>query len=117
MLDSRQNLTEPLTAERFYDVVERLQFKGGHGVIFVSSGKNNFRIMADPFQDLQAGQAWHPHIQEDEIRAQFINETYRAMAVSGFTNDFQPGFTKEEVLDCLPGQRLVLNYHRSNWES
>ena len=83
-------------------------------MIVISSRKDHFGIMFDTFQDLQAGQTRHSHIQKNQIGAQIIDECYRAIAVRRFTYDFQPVFTLDEVLDRLPGQRFVLNDQRAN---
>src|SRR6185503_19840457 len=51
--DTLERMCEPFAAERFEQIVERVEFKGRQRVSVVSSGKDHFGLMVDCLQDLQ----------------------------------------------------------------
>src|SRR6266403_108906 len=106
---SRQHLTEAFTTERLENIIERIQLKCSNRVIVISRSKDHLGIVFDIFQNLQAGQAWHSHIQKNQIRTQCIDESYSPVTGRGFPHHFQPDFTLQKVLNCLPGQRFIFN--------
>src|SRR5689334_14036476 len=70
-------------------------------------------MMRDFPEYLKAVTGWHPDIEEQHVRPSGVHQADRRRPVSGFADDRYPFNRRQQILELLSRESLVIRDHRA----
>lgn len=105
-------LGDALFVERLQDVIDGVHFEGLDGILIEGGGEDNFGqrdfAVEEFFDDSEAVEAGHLHVEEHEVGIVLANEVHGFEAVLSLGNDVHVGVI-EKVGEFVAGQLLVVD--------
>ncbi len=97
--------------ERLQQVVDGVDAKGIERVLLVGRQENHGRhpLRSDLFDDLEAGEARHAHVEEHEVRRELANCPYGFKTIGTHRDDVDVGFRTQVKRDALASKRFVVD--------
>ena len=89
-----------------------MDFEGAHGVLIVGGYKDDGHVGANQFQDIEAGQFRHLHVEENQIRLVFGNSFYGFHSVDALGCDFDLWMRLQILANDMARELFVIDDER-----
>lgn len=101
---------QPAGFDRLGDIVDRSSFEGAQRIVVEGGHENDCGcVVAQPFQDIEAGAARHLDVEQDRIRRKFGNHGAGLLHVAGRSHHLNGGHGAEQAQQAPPRQWLVFD--------
>ena len=84
--DALEGLLEPRAAEGLQEEVDRLELEGVDGMLCVGGREDHRRSMLGALEDLEAGAARQPNVEEHQVGTERVDRLHRPRTVAGLAD-------------------------------
>ncbi len=110
-------LLEAIAAERFQQVVERVDFEGLQRVLVVGGDEDDHRhlVGADLLDDPEAVDGGHLDVEEYQFGRELLDGAHGLDAIGALADHFDVGLLRQQSQNPFPGHRLIVHHERSDF--
>jgi hypothetical protein len=110
-----QCLGQALGAERFQQVVDRMDLERFDRVLVIGGDEDDRDLAPEQLQHVKAVQLRHLNVEEDQIRLLLRDRFHRLETVAALCDDVDVRVRCEQLAQQHPRQRFIVNNDHPQW--
>ena len=112
---SFQSLPESRTIKWLEQIIDRVDFERAKGELVVRGDKDHrgHRVLGYLLQNPESVQAWHLHVEQNDVGRLLLDHGHGARAVHRFADDFEI-LLDQEGAQFFPRERFIIHDQYAN---
>src|SRR5687768_13361159 len=110
-----ERFREALAAERLQEIVDRVHVESANGEAVEGRDENDGNVPADQFEDVEAVQLRHLHVEQQQIGLTLHHRLHGLEAVGAFRDDLDVGVRRQQLAKNGARELFVVNDDDADW--